>query len=357
MIPTDLTVIALALSLASLAAALWAALRGKRRPALAWIPVANPSQERRGDRERRARRRHGRTQLALVLAIAVGFAGFACYRLLLTNKAVPLAAIPNPAGGAVAPGEPKAVVLDLDETVIDNGPFQAYLIKRNLPYSDQRWSDWLSEHCEEMKLVPGASAFLQGVRELGLEVIYISNRPDRLKDKTEDALKRLGAAVHKELLLQKDRENKVDRRRDVEERYDVVAYFGDNLSDFPGEFELDSRADLKDDASRASALKRRLNRVAESDEHWGKDWFVLPNPVYGDFRRLPDPADPIKSLTVMNGPNEPAAPGGLDARSDLTAMIWLQTSAERDAMCRQIYRMALTEVRSRIGVAKRLPAP
>ena len=356
MIRTRLHDMTLALSLATLAAALWAALRGKRRPVLAWIPISssNPSQDRRGRGGRGARRRGGRIELVvLIVLVASGLTGLFAHRSFRSLR-IPIApAVQDKAD----PAQAQAVVLDLDETVIDNGAFQAYLVKRDLSYSDQLWADWVGGHVEEMKLVPGASEFLKGARELGLKVVYISNRPEKLKDKTEEALRRLGVAVHEELLLQKERENKIERRRGVEERYQVVAYVGDSLSDFPGEFELDSKADLKDDETGAQAIQRRRDRVAKHDLKWGENWFVLPNPLYGDFRRLPDPADPLKSLQVMKGSDDaPVAKASLDARSDLTAMIWQQTSAERDALCRQTYRMALTQVRTLVKTTNR-PAP
>jgi 5'-nucleotidase (lipoprotein e(P4) family) len=67
-----------------------------------------------------------------------------------------------------------AVIVDADETVLDNSRFQAELVLRGLPYDPQAWRGW----CEraEAGAVPGAVDFLTYAARRGVKVFYITNR-------------------------------------------------------------------------------------------------------------------------------------------------------------------------------------
>ena len=78
------------------------------------------------------------------------------------------------------------------------------------------------------------------------------------------------------MYLQTDDRSKLARRKAVTSRFTVLAYFGDNLDDFSAEFET----------SRATTSQERLQRVCALRNHFGVDWFVLPNPLYGTWAQL-----------------------------------------------------------------------
>src|SRR3954466_15149595 len=99
---------------------------------------------------------------------------------------------------AAAAALPPAVILDLDETVLDNSAFQARMFGdwtpfRAIPYSEDAWNRW----CDERKAgaVPGAIDFLTYAASRGVTPIYVSNRDHAVEPATRDVLTRLGAPV------------------------------------------------------------------------------------------------------------------------------------------------------------------
>ncbi|MDE2088234.1 MAG: acid phosphatase, partial [Xanthomonadaceae bacterium] len=73
-----------------------------------------------------------------------------------------------------AAGLPPAVVLDIDETVLDNSPYQARLVKSGGAYDETSWAAWCKE--ERARALPGALAFTRFAAAHGIAVIYLSNR-------------------------------------------------------------------------------------------------------------------------------------------------------------------------------------
>ncbi len=231
-------------------------------------------------------------------------------------------------GKAYLPGSPRpvAIVLDLDETVIDNSGFQAYVVKHDASFSDDLWDAWIEFQGVNEKAgpaVPGAPEFLRKVEEMGVTPIYISNRTvgqeastakvlerngigvanisDRilLRMASADETKR-GQAIIKQLGVGQDSEEaqrilkgegkKEARRKIVSEKYDVVAYFGDQLGDFD--------AYVQKGELTADTYKARREQADDYRKFWGTTWFVLPNPMYGYWgpgQGLPG-KDPEKSL-------------------------------------------------------------
>src|SRR5690349_7756097 len=93
--------------------------------------------------------------------------------------------IANPSPGTAAleqldaPAEqlarlPTAVVLDLDETVLDNTVYQARLIRDHTTYTAKTWGEWVA--AGQAEAVPGARDFIAAARRLGHTVFYVSNR-------------------------------------------------------------------------------------------------------------------------------------------------------------------------------------
>jgi 5'-nucleotidase (lipoprotein e(P4) family) len=166
---------------------------------------------------------------------------------------------------------PRAIVVDIDETVLDNSPAQAFGIKTNTPYNSKDWYAW--SNMRKAKAVPGALEFLNYAVSKGVKVYYVSNRDEvNEKQATLDNLKSLGfrEVSDDDLLLRTSESSKDARRAVVTARYRLVMLIGDNLDDFTSAFERKSVAD----------------RFAETDrvkDLWGRKFIVLPNAMYGTW--------------------------------------------------------------------------
>jgi len=82
--------------------------------------------------------------------------------------------------------------MDLDETVLDNGTYQTYLYDSGQNHSTELFSKWVTDERASIRLVPGAKDFIQRMEALGVTVIYITNRPDALRDVTIETLAQWG---------------------------------------------------------------------------------------------------------------------------------------------------------------------
>ena len=165
-----------------------------------------------------------------------------------------------------------AVILDADETAIDNSEYQRRLAARGARFEDSTWYAWARE--QAAPAVPGAAAFTQRVHQLGGRVAYVTNRDDAICAPTEANLRSAGLAVDLVLCRTPGQSDKNPRYRAIEEGTTpaglpplrVVAWIGDNIRDFPN---------LDQDAA-ASALAL-----------FGQRYFMLPNPMYGSWESLP----------------------------------------------------------------------
>ncbi len=183
-----------------------------------------------------------------------------------------------------------AVVMDLDETVLDNSAFESFLYKYDLEYTEALWQVYEKDYYDEVSLVPGAKDFIAHAERKGVTVIYISNRSEANQPSTIKALERLGintGNINERILLKRSSESsdKSARRAWVAERYDVLLTVGDNLRDFSEAFAV-GRLQPNDGAAYSSAIARRYARVDSAAAHWGMDWVILPNPVYGEWEKL-----------------------------------------------------------------------
>ena len=192
---------------------------------------------------------------------------------------------------ARAAGELKpAVIMDLDETVIDNSGFQSFLDREKLNYADPLWDSWEKDYPDEVRLIPGAKGFIAGAENLGITVIYLSNRLTKNSAGTVTALTRLGLNTDNlsdRLMLKEagQSSDKTARRKAANEKFSVLMYFGDNLRDFSEEF-VAPKLDAADEAGQEKAIAERRDKVDHAVYRWGNDWIILPNPVYGEWQRL-----------------------------------------------------------------------
>lgn len=195
---------------------------------------------------------------------------------------------PSEREGLPLQGLPAAVVVDADETMIDNSPYQARNIRDERSYALATWQQWVNER--KARALPGALEFARRAEALGVTIFFVTNREHEVERAgTVDNLRALGFPVRADgsnVMLAGDPRapghDKGTRRRWVGERYRVLLMLGDNLGDFI-------------DGTRADhATRDRL--VARYEAWWGERWFMLPNPSYGSWesaiRRACDPTIP-----------------------------------------------------------------
>jgi len=185
-------------------------------------------------------------------------------------------------------GLPPAVILDVDETVLDNSRYLGQLILERKTHNPEAWDAWVA--MRRAPAVPGAAAFVHAARHMGITPVYVTNRQCRKRAGTADAcpqkldtlenLRRAGFApvdpAH--LLLRGERQgwgaDKSSRRAHVARSYRVLMLVGDSLLDFVP-------VERPDDAT----LQRPVC-PGGCQEMWGWKWFVLPNPAYGSWSRI-----------------------------------------------------------------------
>lgn len=198
---------------------------------------------------------------------------------------------------------PAAVILDLDETVFDNSPFQTWLYKNATTFSDERWQPWEREKGKEVLAVPGAVEFIAEAEKAGVTVFYISNRTEAALKGAVEALEHLGINAkdaEKRVLLRGKTGDKTERREQVAKDHDVLLLIGDTLTDFDQQFAT-PKFDANDAAARRKIIADRKALVDKNRERWGDRWIVLPNPSYGDHTRLGG-ADPLEVMSPSTLP-------------------------------------------------------
>lgn len=190
-----------------------------------------------------------------------------------------------------------AVVMDLDETVFDNSRFQAMLLKNGLAWDKDLWAVWEQEHSDDITLIPGAKEFIERAGQVGAEVFFVSNRNEKFKQQAEDAFARLKIPLkddsHLKLIADPaspDSSNKTARIRQAERDCGckVLLFVGDNLRDFDETLASDKLGfgkvnDLADEKL-GGVIETRKDAVDKSKDNFGKNWIVLPNPSYGDWK-------------------------------------------------------------------------
>lgn len=166
---------------------------------------------------------------------------------------------------------PLAVIVDIDETVLDNSPYQVNAIRQGRTFDQNAWKEWTDK--AQARACPGALRFLEGAQTWGCEVFYISNRDIRERASTLKNLADLGFpfADESHLLLMDGSSDKTERRGRVASTHRVVLLVGDQLRDFDERFK-DRTVNYGRDA--VDAMMDTLSQY----------FILLPNPMYGTYR-------------------------------------------------------------------------
>lgn len=170
-----------------------------------------------------------------------------------------------------ANGKPNCVIVDVDETILDNSAFQGHEINKGVSYNPADWTEWTGKGVADT--VPGALSFLRFAASKKVEVFYISNRDKADYDGTIKNLMRYGFpnvdAEH--MLFKTTTSDKAERRAAIAENYNVLLLCGDNLSDFTNIFYREG--------------KNVVDQVGYLQALFGTRYIVLPNPMYGDWEK------------------------------------------------------------------------
>ena len=173
---------------------------------------------------------------------------------------------------------PPAVVLDVDETVLDNSPYEVWLLKNNQVFSTKTWNEFCAAQIS--RAVPGAVEFTKLADSKGVKVFYLTGRGVETEKDTRANMEKLGFPMGGNVdtfLMQGKQKDwgsaKSTRRAAIAKDYRVLLNFGDNFGDF-------------DDRYRLSEAERE-KAFDENKERWGREWLVLANPTYGSFESAP----------------------------------------------------------------------
>ncbi len=179
-----------------------------------------------------------------------------------------------------------AVVLDIDETVLDNSPYNGRLLKDNAVYKSSTWKDWTNQ--ANAKFIPGAADFLDYLAQREVKPIFISNRSVDEVETTRENLKKLGFEYPMDSFhFKSSTSSKEGRRNSVSDQNQIILLIGDNLADFHHIFDENK------------TVEKRKIQVKKMREEFGTRFIVLPNIMYGDWEKAIQnsyPQDPIKAI-------------------------------------------------------------
>jgi 5'-nucleotidase (lipoprotein e(P4) family) len=164
------------------------------------------------------------------------------------------------------------VVVDADETVIDNALYQVEREQQGLGFTRESWREWTTR--QEAVPLPGAKAFLDRVRALGGHIAIVTNRRASECPDTEAVFE--AHALAYDVILCRPDEGPGDKNLRFKSvargttpaglpPLEVVAFLGDNIHDFPGQ---------------SQALREKEEGALDD---FGARFFVLPNPMYGGW--------------------------------------------------------------------------
>ncbi|MRV72151.1 hypothetical protein GJ700_10535 [Duganella sp. FT92W] len=174
---------------------------------------------------------------------------------------------------------PPAIILDVDETVLDNSPSEALTVKKRTVYdvSDKEWDKWV--RMKAATPVPGSLEFLKWAVERypQLTIFYVTNRSVELEPETKANLMNLGYPLKEgaDVIISKgdgvpSASDKSPRRSMVADKHRIIMLVGDDLGDF---------------ITGKGTPEERVAAAKAYQQYWGERWVILPNPTYGSWER------------------------------------------------------------------------
>jgi 5'-nucleotidase (lipoprotein e(P4) family) len=195
---------------------------------------------------------------------------------------------------------PPAVIVDIDETILDNSGYQAWMTLKDTTFDPKTWNAYVNTVSSQA--IAGAVEFVKYAEGKGVKVFYVSNRTVEEEEATRKNLAKFGFPLDDKIdtvLTTRERPDwgsaKGTRRAHVAKGYRVLLNLGDNFGDFVDEYR--------------GTEAERLKVFEEHRDRWGREWIMLANPAYGSFESAPFKHD----FKQSNGEKRKAKRAVLDA--------------------------------------------
>jgi 5'-nucleotidase (lipoprotein e(P4) family) len=173
---------------------------------------------------------------------------------------------------------PPAIVLDIDESILDNSGYQAWMTLKGTSFDPKTWNAYVNTVTSQP--IPGAVEFANYAASKGVKVFYVSNRTAEEEPATRKNLEKfgfpMGGDVDTMLMTRKHPEwgsAKGTRRAYIARSYRILINVGDNFGDFVDEYR--------------GTEAERLKVMEEHKARWGREWIMIANPSYGSFESAP----------------------------------------------------------------------
>ena len=165
--------------------------------------------------------------------------------------------------------KPLAIIADLDETILNNTPYNEMLINENKSFNQENWTNWVNK--EIATAIPGSLDFFNYAKSLEVEIIYLSNRKVENYEATKSNLVELGFPFDDTtlMLLREEDTDKLARRSSIK-GYEIIMLIGDNLGDF-------------DSAFFGKTNQERWEASIFLKDSFGDKFILIPNLIYGDW--------------------------------------------------------------------------
>ena len=171
---------------------------------------------------------------------------------------------------------PPAVIFDVDETVLDNSPYEAYLIESGQTYRYETWKVWVN--VAKAKPIRGVKELIAEIKAQGVDVFYVTNRDASVEAATVKNIKMTADPdVEADRVLCKGERkawgsDKSSRRAAIAATHRIIMMFGDDYNDFR----------FLENSPSPSA---RVAAVQADKAYWGTKWILISNPRYGHWER------------------------------------------------------------------------
>ncbi len=173
---------------------------------------------------------------------------------------------------------PPAIVLDVDESIIDNSGYQAWMTLKGTTFDSKTWNAYVNTVTSQV--IPGAVEFARYADSKGVKVFYVSNRTADEEPATRKNLEKfgfpMGGNVDTMLMTRKQPDwgsAKGTRRAFIAKSYRILINVGDNFGDFVDDYR--------------GGEAERLKVMEDNKARWGREWIMIANPSYGSFESVP----------------------------------------------------------------------
>ena len=165
--------------------------------------------------------------------------------------------------------KPLAIIADIDETVLNNLPYNEMLIETNTTFTQENWAAWV--HKKTAVPIPGALEFYTYADSLGIEIIYVSNRRIENYEPTKTNLISAGFPFDDDtIMLLRDKDGNKEARRNQLTNFNIALILGDNLADFDARFYKQPN-------------EVRIERLNDTSALFGEKFILIPNLIYGSW--------------------------------------------------------------------------